>query len=501
MDALKVELSQYEAQLSQIQMAISASADGPEKDNLITLEKDITELIKLTKDSLQPNEDQETKSDPDPLADEYKLFQAELAVIDSDKNDEERESVQLDDTKVMDLDGLHSDLKSMEGMKCQAPYKYAWTEDVTYHNALIFCIEDLDTVTNSDDIQVRVMFTNPTHKEMLPCPYYLDGECKFSDEKCRFSHGEKVFLNSLRDYRDPDFGILTEGRPVLAKKDDGLWHRAVIKSIDGVKAIVKFDSNFEEEIHFQNILPLEGSDGSDESDSDSENDNLDDQTAHNEEIVRRILMAPPSSALGDWEKFTKGFGSRIMAKMGYIHGSGLGREGKGRVEPVSAVILPAGKSLDHCMMLREHSGGDKDFFKAEKRMKQIQKKQEKMLQRSYEREKNRTDVFMFLNKNLGQSNKNESRDQKNTQKQLQSESTRSLNVTSLQLAEEVRKVEKEVKSLKNSLSRYSNQSKEFSVLKEKLNDRQTKLSQLKASEQRIANEQELRRDRKKLTVF
>lgn len=34
-----------------------------------------------------------------------------------------------------------------------------------------------------------------------------------------------------------------------------------------------------------------------------------------------------------------------MAKMGYIHGSGLGKDGIGRVEPVSAVVLPAGKSL------------------------------------------------------------------------------------------------------------------------------------------------------------
>lgn len=186
-------------QLSKIQNAISAAADGPEKDNLIVLENHMIELIKLTKDSMKAKE-QEPKSDHDPLADEYKLFKAELEIVDSPKNDEGRAS-EVDSKKTLDEHGLHSDLKSMEGMKCQAPYKYAWAEDVTYHNALIFCIEDLDNVTSSDEIQVRVMFTNPTHKEMLPCPYYLDGECRFDDEKCRFSHGERVFLNSLRDYR------------------------------------------------------------------------------------------------------------------------------------------------------------------------------------------------------------------------------------------------------------------------------------------------------------
>lgn len=34
-------------------------------------------------------------------------------------------------------------------------------------------------------LQVQVLFTHPTHTEMLPCPFYLDGECRFDDEQCR----------------------------------------------------------------------------------------------------------------------------------------------------------------------------------------------------------------------------------------------------------------------------------------------------------------------------
>jgi hypothetical protein len=45
------------------------------------------------------------------------------------------------------------------------------------------------------------MFTNPTQQDMLPCPYYLEGECRFSDQQCRFSHGELVDLLSLKEYK------------------------------------------------------------------------------------------------------------------------------------------------------------------------------------------------------------------------------------------------------------------------------------------------------------
>jgi hypothetical protein len=34
-----------------------------------------------------------------------------------------------------------------------------------------------------------------------------------------------------------------------------------------------------------------------------------------------------------------------MAQMGYVMGTGLGRNGEGRLEPVEALVFPAGKSL------------------------------------------------------------------------------------------------------------------------------------------------------------
>ena len=50
--------------------------------------------------------------------------------------------------------------------------------------------------------------------------------------------------------------------------------------------------------------------------------------------------------LGDWERHTKGFGSRMLAKMGYRRGDGMNADGTGLVKPIEVEVLPEGRSLD-----------------------------------------------------------------------------------------------------------------------------------------------------------
>ncbi|OIW18615.1 hypothetical protein TanjilG_13367 [Lupinus angustifolius] len=54
---------------------------------------------------------------------------------------------------------------------------------------------------------------------------------------------------------------------------------------------------------------------------------------------------PSSSRIGGFEKHTKGFGSKMMAKMGFIEGTGLGRDSQGITNPLSAVRLPKSRGL------------------------------------------------------------------------------------------------------------------------------------------------------------
>lgn len=92
---------------------------------------------------------------------------------------------------------------------------------------------------------------------------------------------------------------------------------------------------------FADDADLDMSNSSDDSESDNDTETLD-----RENVVQQSLLGiNGNEALGSWERYTRGMGSKLMASMGYITGTGLGKRADGRVEPVEATVLPAGKSL------------------------------------------------------------------------------------------------------------------------------------------------------------
>ncbi|XP_076756222.1 zinc finger CCCH-type with G patch domain-containing protein [Xylocopa sonorina] len=513
-ESLREAIAQYEQQLAQVQATLAVTTQEPDRENLLSLQSDIQELITLTKESLQgvetssedlDDDDDDDDDIDDPLAKEYALFKAELEKTSNDSESNEQDK--QDDGA---SNNIEEELRQLEGMKCRAPHGSSWG-GIGYHNAMICSVHRNDNmgIKNMQDIKVRVLFLNPTHKEMLPCPYYLDGKCKFSDEDCRFSHGELVPLSSIQEYREPDFQNIKMGSRVLAKQSNQLWHRCVVLKMpekEGDLYRVKFEANGNiTEVFLPDLLPLgdaelEMSDTSEDSDSES------DSTGYfKEDIVHKSVLTVESNApLGNWEKHTRGIGSKLMAQMGYVIGTGLGKHSDGRVEPVEATILPAGKSLDHCMELRENAGGDENLFSVERRMRKQQQKLEQQREKQYQREKEREqkNVFNFINATIGDKPKTESQNNiSKTKSNLKTESNRQLNVASLQIGENILRLERESMKLKESLARHAKGSVHYNNIILKYNEKQTELIGLRASEKSIAAEQDQRKNRAKLSIF
>ena len=63
----------------------------------------------------------------------------------------------------------------------------------------------------------------------------------------------------------------------------------------------------------------------------------------NQSLTNERAIDASSSKVGAFEMHTKGFGSKMMAKMGFVEGGGLGKDGQGMILPIEAIQRP--KSL------------------------------------------------------------------------------------------------------------------------------------------------------------
>ncbi|XP_035213991.1 zinc finger CCCH-type with G patch domain-containing protein-like [Stegodyphus dumicola] len=401
-------MTQYKLQLATVEESLKTASDDKRAD-LLDLREKLTEVIILLQGSQAVSTATEIvsevkRSDLKPEDEEFLRFQMEISEL-------EKGSTSKGEKTEPDVGGdvhheLHKVLSSMEGSKCRAPFIRQWGEKA-YHNAIILSTDleeqDLDDLAN---VQVKVMFCNPLCDEMKPCPYFLDGHCKFDQEKCRYSHGYGVKYSELEEYVLPDYSNVQRDSKCLAKYKDGLWYTAVIENcLTDNKYFVKYDNNGSTDtLAAYDILPLEGLTLSDDDEGSSSDSSCEESHLKFEE--KSDLQNTPteinymteigSSPIGLWEQHTKGIASKLMAKMGYVWGQGLGKNSDGRIDPVEAIVLPKGKSLDHCVAIRESTGpvSVEDKFNAEKVKEQ---------QRVEKMEKNNAPeatVFDFLNKNI-----------------------------------------------------------------------------------------------------
>uniref|UniRef100_A0A182KAE3 Zinc finger CCCH-type with G patch domain-containing protein n=1 Tax=Anopheles christyi TaxID=43041 RepID=A0A182KAE3_9DIPT len=534
-DELNQSILQYKEQLDQIAQALQLTKDENERSELNKLKSDLIELLELTVETLASTSDDADASSieknnstdkggaprvttDNPIDDEFALFMREIKELQTEEEPaaEQPTEKQVVTEPEQHLNDEELDLDGLVGSKCSAPHLHTWGSTV-YHNAMVCSLdtEDLAQAT------AKVLFTNPTHREMIPCAYFLEGECRFTDEKCRYSHGEVVRLDQLRDYREPQFDRLRrKGSRALVKQSSRLWCKGTVHEVDfdEKRCTVRLEEGKREQmaVPFEDLLPLdddaqEDSDDGDKDDGTSEEE-ADDEALRKALLVEKSLFHPaPDRRLGEWEEYTRGIGSKIMQKMGYIVGTGLGREGEGIVVPVSAQVLPQGRSLDYCMELREQSNGDKDLFSVEKKLVQLKRQQEKRAAKDYERQRAKEDkakdVFTFINQQVfsgagGESSKSKSNRQGELNRhELKEHSCKNLNIASLKLSEEIRRTEADVERLKIALTRHKAGTPAFDNLRRQIDVKRAEISRMQASEYSISKEQQLRSDKKKLTIF
>nr|XP_060627884.1 zinc finger CCCH-type with G patch domain-containing protein [Anolis sagrei ordinatus] len=519
-ESLETAIQTYNAQLQQVELALGAGLDPTQQADLIQLQTDLKQLIELTESSLvsmkksklfsgldsetssvspsthQPQNSREPGKDSND--DEYAAFKEAIAEIGgedgpsstcNEEGDEEEEEEEEEEAS---------------GMKVKAPYYSSWGT-LEYHNAMIVGSECLEDGTPG----VRVLYLYPTHKSLKPCPFFLDDKCRFK-ENCRFSHGQVVPVEELRPFEEPDLSSLAVGSSCLARHQDGIWYAAKITDIDSGYYTVKFDSLLLKEavVEGDGVLPpLREEESSSSSESDS--DNVDDAA-----YARVIDSGAPettegpstcSSAFGSWEAHTRGIGSKLLAQMGYELGKGLGKNSEGRVEPVLAVVLPKGKSLDQCAeILQKKREGKLDPVKSKKRRAKGNRAPRPCGQSPKPR-----NVFDFLNEKLqgkdsGQEEGGLAPLERNSKEIYHaSKSTKkALSVRLLQTVEKIDQTQKEIRGIQEALARnVGRHSIATAQLEEKMAGAHRKLGELRAQEATLQREQKKADTHKKMTEF
>uniref|UniRef100_A0A8B9INI5 Zinc finger CCCH-type with G patch domain-containing protein n=1 Tax=Anser cygnoides TaxID=8845 RepID=A0A8B9INI5_ANSCY len=478
-ESLEAAICAYNAQLRQVELALGAGLDPSQQSDLVQLREDLKQLIELTESSLVAVRKSKLLATLDTNAsaqdEEYAAFKEAIAELGTDdkpaaesseipsKGDESKDKRQSKGGEEEEESDREEE-EELSGMKVKAPYYSSWGT-LEYHNAMIVGTEYLE----DGSAGVRVLYLYPTHKSLKPCPFFLDDKCRFK-ENCRFSHGQVVSVEELQPFQEPNLSALEVGSACLAKHSDGIWYTAKITGESCVNAFCQ-DSVWKTNAHAY--------------------------------VSKTGLFC---SSFGGWEAHTRGIGSKLLAQMGYEFGKGLGKNSEGRVEPVQAVVLPRGKSLDQCAeVLQKKKQGRLDPGNSKK----CRAKGNNTGRASAGSRKPPRNVFDFLNEKLrgkstGEKAGGAALPERNSKEIYHaSKSTKkALSVRLFQTMEKIEQTQKDIRGIQQALARnVGRHSIATAQLEEKLANAHKQLGQLQAQEASLQREQKKADTHKKMTEF
>ncbi|CAO2040391.1 unnamed protein product [Urochloa humidicola] len=263
----------------------------------------------------------------------------------------------------------------------------------------------------------RISFLTPTSENMAMCKFFLQQRCRFGSN-CRMSHGIVIPTSALKNFTPTRWQQSLVGSSILAASGhhSGLWRRAELESWDDnlkVGQVVFQDDGSSARLTSDSLSLSEYADMSSEDDdgssSEEEYEFSDDADQEDGRVHQGLGLLETTNFSGiqtdtvifaKWENHTRGIASKMMAKMGYREGMGLGVSGQGMLDPIPVKVLPPKQSLDHALAASEADGS---VGSGKKRSRGGKRKREKKFAeqaRAAKAEEAERSVFSFINSHL-----------------------------------------------------------------------------------------------------
>uniref|UniRef100_A0A0R3S136 Zinc finger CCCH-type with G patch domain-containing protein n=1 Tax=Elaeophora elaphi TaxID=1147741 RepID=A0A0R3S136_9BILA len=376
------------------------------------------------------------------------------------------------------------DSSQLIGMHCLAPYNRTVDRAVHFHDAVI-----LDFVGNSNeeegDLKVKVLYGHPLEAAMKPCEYFLNDRCNYGNG-CRFSHGEEVSFSSLQEYQQPDISMIRENSLVLVSGENKLWSSARIVAMDSEKLAVQLLLTGKEiAVDRNKIYPIPKL----ASDAEDEVATEDLATTSWKEYKQERRGNVTVGDIGDWEKHTRGIGMKLLLKMGYRAGEGLGRKSDGIIHAIQPVIFPKNKSLDICMEAKNRRVVDG--------MKSRQQQVRQTIAKQLKAAEQPVDVFDLLNDKLNKASPvEEQRDEVKEMQSLQNCSSTNLGIQALDLDKKLKELKDKERKLREGVTRNQRDVATAEKLKKNLLKCRDEMQRLLSQQQRLNDLMDTRRKKK-----
>ncbi|CAO0798325.1 unnamed protein product [Mucor circinelloides] len=335
------------------------------------------------------------------------------------------------------------------GDKCAITFSYE--NDMVLLPAIIVDIDEATT---------QVLILTPITRNTIPCSQFFSQSSTCKRERCPYSHGYTLPSEFVAPFdalgtHDADtlLAQLQYGKRVWCKEIDSqdVWQLGnIIDQLHGPRWRVRLrDSKKRIRVDIEHIMPfksiLDDEDGyNDQQDMDewSESDHGDTTDAESVVDDEPVITAsrPDVNAFGAWQSHTTGFASKMMEKMGYIQGQGLGADGKGRLEPIQAKPY-GGNSLDQ-----------RPGLGLVKKTRQSHKKKE--VKESNKVEQEEVDMFGLMNSLLEKQQSEEKTSVTTAQQRLnKSTDTRQVNQTKAKLQSQLDNAKNEYAQASEALRR------------------------------------------------